>query len=51
MNENKQKILNIFNEKVELKQPENKEKQAKIKQLIIETIKIEGTKDDRPKHR
>lgn len=45
MNEEKQKILNIFDDKVKLKNPTNREKQEKIKQLLIETIKIEGKED------
>lgn len=45
MNEEKQKILNIFDNKVELKNLKNKEKQEQIKKLLIETFKIEGKKD------
>ena len=45
MNEEKQKILNIFDNKVELKNPKNREKQEQIKKLLIETFKIEGKKD------
>lgn len=45
MNENKQKIQNIFNKNVELKNPTNREKQAKINKLLIETLKIEGNKN------
>lgn len=46
MNEEKQKILDIFNDEVELKDPINREKQAIIKELLIETIKIEGINND-----
>ena len=45
MNEEKQKILNIFDNKVKLKNPKNREKQEQIKKLLIETFKIEGKKD------
>lgn len=45
MNEEKQKVINIFDKKVQLKSPENREKQVKIKKLIIENYKIEGNKD------
>ena len=45
MNEEKQKILNIFDNNVKLKNPKNREKQEQIKKLLIETIKIEGNKD------
>lgn len=46
MNEEKQKILDIFDDEVELKGPINREKQAIIKELLIETIKIEGINND-----
>ena len=49
MNEEKQKILNIFDDKVKLKNPTNREKQEKIKQLLIETIKIKGKEDGNKK--
>ena len=49
MNEEKQKILNIFDDKVKLKNPINREKQEKIKQLLIETIKIKGKEDGNKK--
>lgn len=49
MNEEKKKILNIFDDKVKLKNPINREKQKKIKQLLIETIKIEGKEDGNKK--
>ena len=45
MNEEKQKVINIFDKKVKLKKPENREKQAKIKRLIVETYRIEGNKN------
>lgn len=45
MNEERQKILNIFDDKVKLKNPINREKQERIEQLIKETFKIEGIKD------
>lgn len=47
MNEDKQKILNIFDENVELKKAENREKQEKIKKLIKITTKL-GEKNDEP---
>ena len=47
MNEEKQKILNIFNPKEKLKNPESQRKQEKIEQLIKETFKIEGIIDDK----
>ena len=46
MNEEKQKILNIFNPKVKLKDPANQKNQEIIKKLIIETANIEGKKKD-----
>lgn len=49
MNEEKQKILNIFDDKIKLKNPINREKQDKIKQLLIETLKIEGNNNDNKK--
>ena len=49
MNEEKQKILNIFDDKVKLKNKVNQEKQDKIKKLLIETLKIEGNKNDNQK--
>ena len=45
MNEERQKILNIFDDKVKLKNPSNREKQERIEQLIKETFKVEGKKD------
>ena len=42
MNEEKQKILNIFDKRVTLKKAENREKQKQIKKLLINNIKIEG---------
>lgn len=45
MNDEKQKILNIFDDNVKLQNPINREKQEKIEQLIKETFKIEGNKD------
>ena len=45
MNEEKQKILNIFENNVKLKKPKNREKQEQIKKLLIETFKIEGKED------
>lgn len=45
MNEEKQKILNIFDNNVKLKNPKNREKQEQIKKLLIETFKIEGKED------
>ncbi|MBQ8682065.1 MAG: hypothetical protein IJ509_04060 [Bacilli bacterium] len=45
MNEEKQKVLNIFDKRVTLKRAENREKQAKIKKLLINNIKIEGNKN------
>ena len=47
MNEEKQKILNIFDNKVKLKNPKNREKQDKIKKLLIETLKLEGNNNDK----
>ena len=49
MNEEKQKILNIFDDKVKIQNPINQEKQDKIKELLIETIKIEGNNNDTKK--
>ena len=46
MNEEKQKILNIFDDNVKLQNPINQEKQEKIEQLIIETFKIEENQND-----
>lgn len=45
MNEEKQKILNIFDNKVKLKNPKNREKQEQIKNLLIESFKI-GNKEN-----
>lgn len=45
MNDERQKILNIFDDKIKLKNPSNREKQERIEQLIKETFKIEGKKD------
>ena len=42
----KQKILDIFDKNIELKNPINREKQEIIKELLIETIKIEGINSD-----
>lgn len=47
MNEEKQKILNIFDKKVELKSPKNREKQEQIKKLLTETLKLEGNNNDK----
>lgn len=49
MNEEKQKILNIFDNNVKLSNPINQEKQEKIEQLIIETFKIESKTNDNSK--
>lgn len=49
MNEEKQKIINIFDDKVKLKNPINQEKQDKIKRLLIETLKIAGKEDGNKK--
>lgn len=47
MNEEiKQQILDIFDDEVELKDPINREKQAIIKELLIETLMIEGINND-----
>ena len=46
MNEEKQKIINIFDDNVKLKNPINREKQEKIEQLIIETFKKEEKNND-----
>ena len=42
----KEKILNIFNKNVKLKNPINQAKQDKIKKLLIETLKIEGKNNE-----
>ena len=49
MNEEKQKILDIFDKNVLLKEQISREKQEKIKELIIENMKLEGNKDDNTK--
>jgi len=46
MNEKKQKVLNIFDEKVGLKNPINQEKQLKIKELLLKNKQLEGSKND-----
>ena len=45
MNEERQKILNIFDDKVKLKNPSNREKQERIEQLIKE-IYSKGTEEN-----
>lgn len=45
MNEEKQKILNIFDNKVKLKNPKNREKQEQIKKLLIESFNV-GDKEN-----
>lgn len=45
MNEEKQKILDIFDDNIKLQNPINREKQEKIEQLIKETFKIEGNQN------
>lgn len=45
-NEEQQKILNILNPDVELKNPENLKIQQEINELIIENIKLEGINND-----
>lgn len=45
MNDEKQKILNIFDDNVKLQNPINREKQEIIEKLIIDTMKIEGNEN------
>lgn len=45
-NEEQQKILNILNPDIELKNPENLKIQQEINELIIENIKLEGINND-----
>lgn len=47
--EEQQKILNILNPNVELKNPENRKKQEEINKLIIEINKLEENNDDNKK--
>ena len=49
MNEEKQKILNIFDNKVKLKNPKNREKQERIEQLIKEIYSKGVNEDDNTK--
>ena len=49
MNEEKQKILDIFDKNVLLKEQISRKKKKKIKELIIENMKLEGNKDDNTK--
>ena len=46
MNDDKQKVLNIFDDNIKLQNPINREKQEQIEQLIKETFKIEGNTND-----
>ena len=47
--EEQQKILNILNPNVELKNPESRQKQEEINELIIEVARVEGSNNDNKK--
>jgi len=49
MNEERQRILDIFDKNVELKDTVNREKQEQIKELIVENIKLEELKNENEK--